>query len=96
MTEFTTELLATQAGITAAIMIVTEAAKWIFGLKDNCVALRVIAAVVGIAISLVWLPTLSVHSVIVGVLNGVLCALVAMKGYELVAPVAKGVWHSGE
>lgn len=96
MTEFSIEFLASQAGIVAAIMVITEVIKWVGGLKDNCLALRLSAVVVGIGLSLVWLPTVDVRSAVVAVLNGCLCALVAMKGYELAAPVARRIWTEGE
>ena len=94
MIEFSSEFIYTQAGIVAAIALLVEAAKWLFGLKDNTAALRGLAVVVGVTLSLLAgiLYAGTVTDFVVAVLNGVLCALVAMKGYELGAPVAKTLW----
>lgn len=101
MTEFTADFLATQAGIVATVMVMTEVLKWLLKIKGEPTFIRAIALVVAVGASLVWLPTLTVHSVFVGTLNGCLCALMAMKGYEIGSPlgssaagVVKKLWNA--
>lgn len=93
MTEFTIEFLASQSGMVAAVTVIVEAVKWAGGLKGKPALLRALALLSGIVLSIVFLPTLAVTSVVAAVLNGILVALIAMKGYELVAPAAKRIWN---
>lgn len=76
------------------MMVVTEALKGLLKIKGQTTLIRSISLVVAVAASIVWLPTLTVHRVLIAVLNGILAALVAMKDYALGFLFVQKLWRA--
>ena len=101
MTDFTADLIRTLPGQVAAVLLLVEAVKYASRLHGDCTAIRVIALVAGVVIALgiaVYEGT-DLMGGFLAVLNGILAALAAMKGYELGAKpgeAVKKLWEGGE
>ena len=101
MTDFTADLIRTLPGQVAAVLLLVEAVKYASRLHGDCTAIRVIALAAGVVIALgiaVYDGT-DIMGGFLAVLNGILAALAAMKGYELGAKpgkVIESVWNDGE
>ncbi len=88
---FTWALVATFGGLVLGVLLLTEVFGWVvakWGRGDpQPQDVRVSAAAFGVllALAVVWMtPPVTGEAVVVGILNGLLAALIAMKGHELV------------
>lgn len=92
---FTFALLATPAGMVAAVLVVTELVKQVIP-EVAVQTVRIIALVVGIAVALTvaWLTGADATAWVVAPLNGALAALAAMKVQETVKHGLTGTTHS--
>lgn len=101
MTDFTADLIRTLPGQVAAVLLLVEAVKYASRIHGDCTAIRVIALAAGVVIALgiaVYDGT-DIMGGFLAVLNGILAALAAMKGYELGAKPGQAIerlWNDGE
>lgn len=92
-TGFTVAMLATQAGLVAAVLLITQAFKWF---QPTVKQVRICALLVGVTTALVvqgFVGTAEPALYAVAAFNGVLAAVMAMKGQETVKHGLAGeVW----
>lgn len=83
---FTPEMLATFAGLTAAVGVIVQFTKSIIKRQFNDYAVRIYTFAVSLILTFIFAPAgFDIEGVVLTIINSILVALAAMGGYEVIS-----------